>query len=238
METDPGRYHYSPGNVRLYASLGIEGTTYQIGFDAVRDLLGPVEGQVLLDLGCGAGRSTAFLKGLGAAHVYGVDREPDMIAEAEARGLAGVTFLPAEGAIPLPDASVDGAVSLNVFIEMRTPSEMRRACREIARTLRPGRPFVLESTSPAAFGHIFRSYGYPHTGPLRSGDTTTCIVTTPDGPLVIEDTYWTEEDYTGALKDVGLTVATVAYPWPRDPAAWATDEAIVPPCIVIKAMKP
>jgi hypothetical protein len=101
----------------------------------------------------------------------------------------------------------------------------------------PGSPFVLESSSPTAFGHVFRSYSYPHTGPLRSGDTTTCIVTTPDGQLVIEDTYWTEDDYTGALEHAGLTVATIAYPRPHDPSAWATDEASVPPCIVIKAMK-
>jgi ubiquinone/menaquinone biosynthesis C-methylase UbiE len=237
METDPGRYHYTAGNARLYGSLGIEGTTYQIGFDAVRELLGPVEGKVLLDFGCGTGRSTAFLKTLGAGHVYGVDHDPDMIVEAEARDLSGVTFSAAEGTIPLPDASVDSAVSLNVFIEMRTPQEMRRACGEIARTLRPGGLFVLESTSPAAFGHIFRSYGYPHTEPLRSGDTTTCIVTTPNGPLVIEDTYWTEDDYTGALQHAGLTVTTIAYPRPRDPSAWATDEATVPPSIVIKATK-
>jgi predicted RNA methylase len=64
--TVPARYGYTADSARLYGSLGIEGTTYQIGFDAVRELLGPVEGKVLLDFGCGAGRSTAFLKALGA----------------------------------------------------------------------------------------------------------------------------------------------------------------------------
>lgn len=88
-----------------------------------------------------------------------------------------------------------------------------------------------------AFGHTFRSYSYPYSRPLRSGDTTTCIVTTPDGHLAIEDTYWTEDDYTSALEHAGLTVATVVYPLPRDAAAWATDEATVPPSIVIKATK-
>lgn len=237
MGTTPGRYRYTAGNARLYGSLGIEGTTYQIGFESVRALLGSVEGKVFLDFGCGAGRSAAFLSALGAGHVYGVDHDQGMIDEANSRALAGVTFLHADGAIPLPDASVDGAISVNVFIEIRTPGEMRRACGEIARTLRPGTPFILESSSPAAFGHTFRSYRYPHAGPLRSGDTTTCIVTTPDGPLAIEDTYWTENDYTSALEHAGLTVATIAYPRPRDPSAWATDEAFVPPCVVIKAMK-
>lgn len=237
LGTTPGRYRYTAANARLYGSLGIEGTTYQIGFDAVRELLGSVEGKVFLDFGCGAGRSAAFLRALGALHVYGVDRDQDMIDEAESRALTGVTFLHADGAIPLADASVDGAISLNVFVEMRTPGEMKYACGEIARTLRAGSPFILESSSQAAFGHTFRSYSYPHAGPLRSGDTTACIVATPDGPLVIEDTYWTENDYTSALEDAGLTVATIVYPRPRDLSAWATDEAVVPPCVVIEALK-
>ena len=232
-----GRYSYTAGNARLYGSLGIEGTTYQIGFDTVRELLGPIKGKIFLDFGCGAGRSAAFLRALGARHVYGVDHDQDMIGEAESRGLSGVTFFHSDGPIPLPDASADGAVSLNVFVEIRTPGEMRRACAEIARTLRPGGSFILESSSPMAFGHTFRSYRYPHAGPLRSGDTTACIVTTPDGQLVIQDTYWTEDDYTGALEHAGLIVSAIAYPRPRTPAAWTTDESSIPPSIVIKATK-
>jgi hypothetical protein len=89
---------------------------------------------------------------------------------------------------------------------------MRRACAEIARTLRPGAPFILESSSPMAFGHTFLSYSYPHAGPLRSGQTTPCIVTTPGGELVIQDTYWTEGDYVDAIGRAGLTVTAIGYP--------------------------
>jgi len=32
-------------------------------------------------------------------------------------------------------------------------------------------------------------------------------------------------------------VASIDYPRPGDPSAWATDEAAVPPFIVIKAIK-
>jgi SAM-dependent methyltransferase len=232
-----GRYAYTDGNAELYGLLGIEGTTYQIGFDAVAELLGDITGKTFLDFGCGAGRSARFLKALGARHVYGVDHDQDMIEQALSRELDGVTFLPIDCTIPLPDVSLDGAVSMNVFIEIRTPGAMRRACAEIARTLRPGAPFILESSSPMAFGHTYRSYSYPHIGPLRSGDTTPCIVTTPGGQLVIQDTYWTEDDYADAIEQAGLTVATIGYPRPHDPTVWSTDEASVPPCIVIEARK-
>ena len=103
--------------------------------------------------------------------------------------------------------------------------------------MRPGTPFVLESSSPMAFGHTFRSFSYPCARPLRSGETTPCIVTTPGGQFVIDDTYWTEDDYVDAIQQAGLTVTTIGYPQPRDPAAWSTDEASVPPFIVIEARK-
>jgi ubiquinone/menaquinone biosynthesis C-methylase UbiE len=235
--TADDRYSYTGRNAELYGSLGIEGTTYQIGFDAVAELLGDIRGKTFLDFGCGTGRSARFLKELGAQHVYAVDHDQNMIDEALSQELAGVTFLHIDGPISLPDASTDGAISMSVFIEIRSLGAMTRACAEIARILRPGAPFILESSSPMAFGHIFRSYSYPHAGPLRSGETTPCIVTTPGGQIVIDDTYWTEDDYVDAVGQAGLTVTTIDYPWPRDRAAWSTDEAVIPPCIVIEARK-
>jgi ubiquinone/menaquinone biosynthesis C-methylase UbiE len=109
-------YSYTAGTAELYGLLGIEGTTYQIGFDAVAKLLGDIEGKTFLDFGSGTGRSARFLKELGAEHVYGVDHDQDMIDQALSQELDGVTFVLIDVTIPLPDASVDGAVSLNVFI--------------------------------------------------------------------------------------------------------------------------
>jgi SAM-dependent methyltransferase len=233
-----GRYRYTDADAELYGSLGIEGTTYQIGFDAVAKLLGDVRGKTFLDFGCGNGRSARFLRSLGVQHVYAVDHAQNMIDQALTQRLDSVTFIHIDSTIPLPDTSVDGAVSMSVFIEIRTRGAMTRACAEIARILRAGAAFVLESSSPMAFGHTFRSFSYPHAGPLRSGDTTPCIVIAPRGPIVIKDTYWTEHDYVDAIEQAGLTVTTIDYPRPRDPAAWSTDEASVPPCIVIEAKKP
>ena len=93
--------------------------------------------------------------------MYAVDHDQNMIDQALSQELDGVTFLRIEGPIPLPDTSVDGAVSMSVFMEIRTLAAMTRACAEIARTLRPDAPFVLESSSPMAFGHTFRNYSYP-----------------------------------------------------------------------------
>lgn len=47
-----------------------------------------------------------------------------MIDQAVSQELDGVTFLHIDNLIPLSDESVDGAVSMNVFIEIRTPGTM------------------------------------------------------------------------------------------------------------------
>jgi SAM-dependent methyltransferase len=233
-----GRYSYTPAGAKIYSTFGIEGTSYEIGYDCVRQLLdGNISGEIFLDFGCGAGRSTAFLKELGAGHVYGVDHDQNMVDLARAMNLDGAEFFFIADAIPLPDESVDGAISLTVFVEIRTVAAMRRACSEIARILRPGSPFIVMSISPMAFGHTFRNFAYPAAEHLHSGAIISAIVTAPGGQFSIDDTYWTEDDYREALSEAGFTVAAIDYPRPRDPSAWATDEATIPPFIVIKAIK-
>jgi ubiquinone/menaquinone biosynthesis C-methylase UbiE len=232
------KYHYTAENAKTYDTFEIAGTTYEIGFGRVAELLGDLTGQEFLDFGSGTGRSAVFLKGLGARHIYAVDRDDEMIRVAQAKHLEGITFVStSHGSIPLDNESVDGAVSLNVFVEIRSAHELREVCREIARTLRPGSQFIVMSTSPMGFGHSFRSYSYPSTQNLRSGALNPCYVNAPTGQFVIEDTYWSEDDYVDALRQTGLSVASIDYPRPAIPSEWSTDEATVPPYIVIKAIK-
>jgi len=56
-------------------------------------------------------------------------------------------------------------------------------------------------------------------------------------PVCHRGHYWTENDYVDAVGQVGLAVITIDYLGPYDPAAWSTDEASIPPCIVIEARK-
>lgn len=45
------------------------------------------------------------------------------------------------------------------------------------------------------------------------------------------------KNYVDAIEQAGLTVTTIDYPRPLDPAAWSTDEASTPSCIVIGSRK-
>ncbi len=92
-------------------------------------------GEVILDLGCGGGIDTLL-----AAHAIGLDTLPEMLERAAAHareaGIANVEWLRGElEAIPLPDASVDIAISNGV---VNLVPRKARALAEVFRVVRPG----------------------------------------------------------------------------------------------------
>jgi arsenite methyltransferase len=99
-------------------------------------------GEKVVDLGCGAGIDTllaARLLGPGGRAI-GLDTLPEMLAQAEANaragGIANVEWMRGElEAIPLPDGSVDVAISNGV---LNLSPRKGRALSEIFRILRPG----------------------------------------------------------------------------------------------------
>src|SRR5436190_575212 len=94
------RYEYSPETAEIYAALGIENTTYEIGFGEVQRLLGDIRGKSFLDFGCGAGRTGELLRLLGARTVYAVDHDCNMISVAQKKLLPGIEFMTISDRIP------------------------------------------------------------------------------------------------------------------------------------------
>jgi trans-aconitate methyltransferase len=119
-----------------------EGYQHHAGFVAVLgapvlELLGPVDGQDVLDLGCGDGVLTERLQQMGA-RVLGADGSPEMVASARARGV------PAEVADgqALPYENRFDAVFSNAALHWMTrPDDVLRS---VFRALRPGGRFVAE----------------------------------------------------------------------------------------------
>lgn len=110
--------------------------------DRILELLDLGGDQQVLDAGCGSGfHSLMVAARLDTGRVVSVDVSQEMLdrlhRNAVARGLdARVEPLLADGlALPLPDASVDRALSAAVWHHLDDPD---RACAELARVLRPG----------------------------------------------------------------------------------------------------
>lgn len=105
----------------------------------VHAALGAQAGDRILDVGCGPGFYVSeLLETVGPeGSVVGVDASPDMLAVAATRsdGYDNVEFHEAAAsALPLPDESVDRAVSVQVFEYVE---DIPTALREIHRVLRP-----------------------------------------------------------------------------------------------------
>jgi SAM-dependent methyltransferase len=125
-------------------------------FEASPLLAARVAGAEVVDLGCGNGRVGRWLASHGAARVVGVDRTPEMLAGARARGVYADTHLADLLASGLAASSFDGAVSSLVLCHL--PS-LDGFFAEAARLLRPGgwlavadyHPFFLLTGVPTHF---------------------------------------------------------------------------------------
>ncbi|WP_228989660.1 class I SAM-dependent methyltransferase [Streptomyces sp. DH8] len=100
-------------------------------------------GLPLADVGCGTGRVTGYLHGLGLGiEVFGIDLAPRMLAEAR-KDHPGLRF--EEGsmlALDLPDASLGGLLAWYSTIHV-PDEELPLAFAEFHRVLAPGAPVLL-----------------------------------------------------------------------------------------------
>lgn len=107
------------------------------------DVLGPVAGKTVLDVGCGDG-ALAFELARRGAIATGLDPDPAMIAAARRRaGIEGVQSRLVEGkaeALPFPDATFDSVLAVAALCFVR---DAERAVAEMARVLKPGGRLVI-----------------------------------------------------------------------------------------------
>src|SRR5262249_20063729 len=107
-------------------------------------LLGDLSGRSVLDLACGEGFLTRFLKQAGARRVLGVDLSEGMIQlarEQEARGRLGVEYLTHDASTLRLEERFDLVVAGYLLNYARDREELLGLCRACARHLRPGGRF-------------------------------------------------------------------------------------------------
>ncbi len=108
------------------------------------------------DLGCGPGRVTAHLAGLGL-EPFGVDLSPGMVAVAR-RDHPGLSFLLGRLTdLALADAAVNGVVAWYSIIHT-PPDQLGEVFAEFARVLAPGGPLLLAFQIGDERVHITRAY--------------------------------------------------------------------------------
>jgi SAM-dependent methyltransferase len=101
---------------------------------AILDTLGPVEGQRILDVGCGTGATCELLAERGA-HVTGLDVSHPMLSVARVRLGGRAAFVEADAAIWRSDRPFDMAISRFGVMFFEDPES---AFRNLHANLRPG----------------------------------------------------------------------------------------------------
>ena len=110
------------------------------------DALGDVRGRRALDIGCGEGRFSRLLAGLGA-EVTGVDLTEPLIERARELAVGGDTYVVGDAAnlAGIEDESFDIAVSYIVLVDLL---DYRASIEAAYRVLRPGGRFVVCNVHP------------------------------------------------------------------------------------------
>ncbi|OGG05792.1 MAG: hypothetical protein A3F83_05640 [Candidatus Glassbacteria bacterium RIFCSPLOWO2_12_FULL_58_11] len=108
-------------------------------------------GKTVLDVGTSHGNWYSFLKGQGFANLLGVELDPGRAELAKKSGYTEVYNCDAAN-IPLPDKSVDLAVSNDVFVHILQLEDKAAVLKEIQRVLKPGGVFIFNQTMSPAHG--------------------------------------------------------------------------------------
>jgi SAM-dependent methyltransferase len=191
-------------------------------------LLGPVAGLRILDLGCGDGWHARRLKAAGAAAVFGVDVSPAMLALARAeeaaapRGLLYEEWDAAE--LPLLGGTPGFDVVLAAYLLHYAPTAGRLGAMltRLAANLTPGGRLVAlvenPDQSPADYAR-HGPYGFDKSldGPREDGAPITYSLVSGRDLIRFQVWYWSRARYESALAAAGFT-DVAWHPLSLDPA--------------------
>ena len=216
-----------------YADLEFPGTYYLAYRDLPAIIAASVTGRQAVDFGCGAGRSTRFLQGLGFETV-GLDISEQMLAQARRRDPAGdYRLVPEAGESGLPPASQDLVLAAFTFDNIPTMTRKVAHFRDLGTLLRPSGRIVAVVSAPEIYWHEWASFStrdFPENRAARSGDPVRIVMLDVPDRRPVEDILCTEGAYHEVFRQAGLETLQVHRPLglPAEPFAWVSETAIAP----------
>lgn len=222
-----------PQRAEAYATLGFPGTYYLAYRDLPTLIAQHVEGRIALDFGCGAGRSTRFLKELGF-QVTGIDISPSMIELARKADPRGSYRLVDEGDLRgFEPGSFDLILSAFAFDNMPDADRRARQLRGLRELLGPNGRVVLLSSAAEIYTHEWASFTtqeFPENRLARSGDAVRIVMKDVADRRPVVDHIWFHEDYLRLFASGGLDLIACHRPLGRrdEPYDWRSELSISP----------
>jgi SAM-dependent methyltransferase len=221
-----------------YAALEFPGT-YYLAFRDLPAIIGAhVRGRRALDFGCGAGRSTRFLRGLGFDAI-GADISEAMLARARARDPGGEYRLLPDGDLDgLPAGTYDLVLSAFTFDNVPAIEAKTALLAGLRRLLSPAGRIVNLVSTPDIYLHEWASFStrdFPENRDARSGDRVRIVMLDVDDRRPVEDIVCTDADYRAAFARAGVTPTATFRPLgrPGEGYAWASETTIAPWAIYV-----
>lgn len=229
------------GYAASYAKLEFPGTYYLAFRDLPAIFQAHVTGARAVDFGCGAGRSTRFLRTCGFRAV-GVDIAEEMVAQARERDPEGTYVLVSDGDYAaLGEGAFDLVFSAFTFDNVPTQEAKVRAMRGIRRLLAPHGRLVHVVSSPELYTHEWASFstaGFPENRAANTGDVVRCVNVALDDHRPVDDVFWSDAAYVETHALAGLEPVREYRPLGREdePVDWVNETRIAP--WVVYVLKP
>lgn len=215
-----------------YADLGFSGTYYLAFRDVPLLLERHATGRRALDFGCGAGRSTRFLKSLGYDAI-GIDVAEPMLRMARERDPDGTYLLVEDDAATgWPDRPFDVVLAAYPFDNIAGHEHRLRLLEAIRRRLAPAGRLLLIASAAELYAHEWLSFttAYPENEGARTGDIVRIAITDGDDARPIEDVLWEDSAWREDFASAGFTLIDTHRPIGRadEPYPWGTELTVSP----------
>lgn len=222
-----------PSLAEAYSKLDFPGTYYL----AYRDIPGLVKkyitGSKALDFGCGAGRSTRFLRELGL-NTIGIDISDEMLRIAKSVDPSGRYIRVDDGDISMIESEeFDLILSAFTFDNIPTRGKKIMLFSQMRSMLSDKGKIINLVSSPEIYTHEWASFttkDFPENKQAVCGDIVKIINTAIEDRTPVEDIIWPEEDYRDIYREVGLCVVDKLEPKAvgDEPYEWINEMKIAP----------
>lgn len=216
-----------------YARMAIPGT-YHLAFRDLPALIkNHVTGTRALDFGCGAGRSTRFVRNLGFETI-GIDISPHMLKMAHQLDPSGdYRLVQGTDYSAVPAASFDLITSLFTFDNIAGAETKAAIFTELGRLVRRNGRMINVVSTPEMYTHEWASFStknYPENHSARPGDIVRVVTTAIEDPRPVDDIIWPDDAYRRTYTESGWKVLEILRPLATgaEPIDWVSETTFPP----------
>lgn len=218
---------------QAYSTLEFPGTYYLAFRDLPAIFAEHVQGQRALDFGCGAGRSTRFLRGLGFDPI-GIDISPAMLELARAADPGGRYILVDDGNYEAVGHHRFELV-FSAFAFDNIPGAAHRAgiLTSLRRLLQPDGRIVLVGCRREIYLNetaSFTARDFPENHDAKSGEEVRIVMKDVEDRRPVTDIVWFHEDYLALFDAADLELVAHHLPLGRadEPFEWISETTVSP----------